>query len=391
MSEQESIANTPKEEEKKADSDTGVATPATEAPVTTPASALTEYKAAHNGNGPPSTRGEKLFNALDYYGIGFFANAALSMYLSDRFKHTGWKPLRTKMAKQIGEGATDIATLSTGGFLFTIPIKLMEDHKEWWVRKLDGIFGPSNPTAKKAQEIEARYEEIKQEPKQTWASEFGARILGFVMNFGIIGAFMGEKNAVNIIGLKFEGLEKESAKLTEGILEYAHNAEARPYIAKKVEQWEERLGRTPRAVAEKMAAEGRAEEFPLITGKERLENLLNLSFLEAACTVSCTTMQFIWTRILGPILGKKPPQEKDAPIGTQPPASTTSSASSPRDQRSVPFNGMIIDVPTTKVKEPSVEGKEKGTTEMNKKPSPKAIASHVERVAPAEPVAESAR
>lgn len=400
MNKQEDNANAPQKEAKKIASDTGVAAPATETPAPAPASALDAYKAAHNGKGPPTTRGEKLFNLLDYYGIGFVANAAVSMYLSDRFKHTGWKPARNKMAEKIGEGATDIATLSTGGFLFTIPIKLMEDHKEWWVRKLDGMFGAPCSSAQKAQEIEARYEEIKQEPKQTWASEFGARILGFLMNFAVIGAFMGEKNIVNKMGIPFEGLEIESAKLTEKNLAYLHDAEARPYIAEKVAQWETHLGRTPQALAEKMAQEGRADDFPPLSGKERLENLIKLTYLEVACTASCTTMQFIWSRILAPVLGKKAPQEKEAAAVAQAPSSNSTAASNTssdaRGQRSVVFNGMAIDVPSPQVTQATTasraqEPPAKAAKDKKERPSPEAIASHAERVSSAEPAAETAR
>lgn len=272
-------------------------------------SALEAYKAEHGGKKPPTTRGEKLFNLLDYYGIGFGVNTAISMYLSDKFKHAEWRPLYNKMVDKMGKNTTEFFTLGTGGFILLIPIKLMEDHKEWWARKLDGIFGDKHPSQQAAQAIEARYEEIRQEPKQTYLSEFVSRILAFVMNLGVIKAVVDKKNVLSSVGIPFEGLEEESAKLTVKNMEFLHDAEAHPYIAEKTAKLEAYLEKGPKVAAEKLAKAGKGDEFTPMTGKERLQSLLMLGYFDAACAAGSSTLQFIWTRILAPVLGKKEPCE----------------------------------------------------------------------------------
>lgn len=57
-------------------------------PQALPKDALDAYKQAHDGHKPPSTRGERLFNALDYFGIGWVANATLSVFSADFLNNT---------------------------------------------------------------------------------------------------------------------------------------------------------------------------------------------------------------------------------------------------------------------------------------------------------------
>ncbi len=63
---------------------------------------LSAYKAEHGGKGPKATRGEKLFNALDYYGLGWVANAIVSVYAADAAKHTYAQPTQTKLTQWFG-------------------------------------------------------------------------------------------------------------------------------------------------------------------------------------------------------------------------------------------------------------------------------------------------
>lgn len=46
------------------------------------------------------TPGEKLFNIIDYYGIGLFANTALSSWLTDAAEHTWLKPIQNNLAEK---------------------------------------------------------------------------------------------------------------------------------------------------------------------------------------------------------------------------------------------------------------------------------------------------
>lgn len=66
-------------------------------PTTAQAEALAAYKATHNGKTPPSTKGEKLFNALDYWGLGWIANAVISIYWADAAEHTYAQPMQNRI------------------------------------------------------------------------------------------------------------------------------------------------------------------------------------------------------------------------------------------------------------------------------------------------------
>lgn len=340
-------------------------------PPSSAVSALEEYKAAHHGKAPPMTRGEKAFNALDYYGIGLGVNTAVSMFMFDQFFHKHLQPLKNFLDKNegsLGGRLAKLGMLGSGGFILLIPMKLMEDHKDWWVRKLDTLFHRQQLSETEKQDIEARYEYLKQEPKQTYASEFWARVISWVINYGFYEAAKGDKK---IPGSK--GLEPLTEKWGNETGTFLRDAQNNPNLAKMTSALESKL--------EVSAAPGWIEkskrEFHKASGKKRLDNLIEGGYLELILTATMSTLQFAWSRLLAPFLGKK---ADDGPTAVSPTVSSSHgniTVASPT-QSSPPTRTAAISsppgTPDTRISQPDLHSMKKA--EKN----PAASASLMDRV-----------
>lgn len=435
--------------------------------------ALSSSQAAHNGKAPPKTRGEKLFNALDYWGLGWIANATVSVMTADLLNHTHlkrqgdagkrwlarlWAPKENGAAidntrltdaenfftalkehhpeaakealhegdpvrglfKKIGEPTQELleklkdsgtlreaateefellrktklasnsagfwlsfGALNLGGWLMMVPMKLMEDRKEKIVKKLDdNLYSKHMPKAQEAA-IQARHEAIHREPRQSWGSVLLSRTLGTPIIFTLYGQTAFRSNPISKAGIPFEGMEhyaEAAANKAESILA-RNNPEGLEKLENFLGKTPERLGTMQKTVTEAGEAQS--------AGKQRFHALVQYSYIETIYSLMMASIVFVWTRVLGPVLGIKPADETapaEHPIKTpkipevgpsQAPATTV-------------VNGMVIDIPQTKVAqaslEPTTHDKEKPTRKENthgphqKHRKPEAIASHVERM-----------
>ncbi len=435
------------------------------------ADALSTYKAAHQGKAPPKTRGERLFNALDYWGLGWVANATVSVISADLLNHTHlkqqgdagkrwlakqWAPKengaaidnarladaehffaalkehhpdaarealsegdpvrglfkrieptqelleKLKSSGSLREAATEefellkktklasnsanfwlsFGALNIGGWLMMVPMKLMEDRKEKIVKKLDDTLYSSHLPPAQETEIQARHEAIHREPRQSWGSVLLSRTLGTPIIFTLYGQTAFRNNPISKAGIPFEGMEhyaEATAAKAESIL--ARNA------PDTLEKLEHALGKTPERLGTMKEAVNEAGKVQSV-GKQRFHALAQFSFLETIYSLMMASIVFVWTRVLGPVLGVKPADEATPEERT---AETSKDMGAEHSQAPITtvINGMVIDVPQTKVAqatlEPAAPGSEKVPHEKHKpkhlhKHRPEAIGSHMERI-----------
>ena len=132
----------------------------------------------------PMSKGEKLFNALNYWGIGWIVNTAVSVGSTWLIKDSKFfKPKFDALVERLGKGDVKAAGnwrnwltiigLSSGGFTLLIPMKKIEDHKLEYVKKLDEMLDGPNAEAKP--EVKAAHDRIAQEPTQGWFSLLASR------------------------------------------------------------------------------------------------------------------------------------------------------------------------------------------------------------------------
>lgn len=187
-------------------------------------------------NGAPDDRkfANKAFNALNYLGLGWIANSSLSLWITYNLlptraaqkgidglqktfvpistavdKAKGAVGLRTlkdkaraevmknnahlseealeKMAAEVQKSHmleharswAEILCMFIAGTTMIVPMKMMEDNKEWWVDKLDGLrHGKLNRS-----EDNPRLEDSHD--KQTWGRLLKARVMGMAAVLGI--------------------------------------------------------------------------------------------------------------------------------------------------------------------------------------------------------------
>ncbi|MCI5049113.1 MAG: hypothetical protein MRY32_02100 [Rickettsiales bacterium] len=149
-----------------------------------------------NDNKPAHKRsfGENMFDLGVYGGVGFAANAALSIALTYEgvmkpnsrmatvMTHTrkAWETVIKSIQKnpQKVQAWTDkmneFLFLSSGGYILLVPMKWLEDNKEHLVEKLDDMFGtgPENTTEELQEDLY-----FDSQPKQSYATLFGGRII----------------------------------------------------------------------------------------------------------------------------------------------------------------------------------------------------------------------
>ena len=132
----------------------------------------------------PMSKGEKLFNALNYWGIGWIVNTAVSVGSTWLIKDSKFfKPKFDALVERLGKGDVKAAGnwrnwltiigLSSGGFTLLVPMKKIEDHKLEYVKKLDEML--EGPNAEAKPEVKAAHDRLAQEPTQGWLSLIASR------------------------------------------------------------------------------------------------------------------------------------------------------------------------------------------------------------------------
>lgn len=190
---------------------------------------------------PPATKGEKIFNALDWYGIGWIVNAAIGTTMANKLSFGSWQPGFNKFNENLatkwftkeafevmggGEGAkaieaargiTQLAALMSGGYAVMLPIKIIHDYKKPLVLGLDKMFGPSHPTDSQQKLIEARHAYLDHEPHISLWNAFQGRTSSMAVILGVHYA-IGQPSIAKMINpqTSFTGFEKYLGTLGEG-------------------------------------------------------------------------------------------------------------------------------------------------------------------------------
>lgn len=168
------------------------------------------------------TAGEKRFDSRAYMGLGYIANVLLSLgavYFIERMR-PGQQTMNwlmkgaDKMPNAISGAARFLASKTfflTGGFAVLVPIKMMEDKKYEMVKKWNReIYGDRADTD---QQILQSEQEIKEAPKQGWASILGSRVLSLIPFYLTVGLLWENKSKLGqITNKEFRGMEKEQRK-----------------------------------------------------------------------------------------------------------------------------------------------------------------------------------
>ena len=381
-----------------------------------------EAQPTGNKGKPRATSGERLFNFTSWFGLGWIANAAVSVVSADAAKHTWLKRpymqtanwtanllrgdkkfsyeelsdsrklmshfsvenskevtqngmgeflkslkepedsllngLKNKnllkgesleamrsefttlreagMAFHNRETIASFAVLNIGGWLMMAPIKWMEDHKAWWVEKFDQMLGSDKTTGKKRQEIDARHDYLRVQPRQTWASVLTSRAITQPLIIGLYAITSKKNNILTKLGIKdYEGMDKyadnftewaskkttktmeanaealgqsslKTAKKFEGLLEkeikITPKAEEAAKSAKKISLYSEIA--EPATQQKNLSATDKTEQLKS-SGRHRYKQLWGLGFIEVTYSLILAAGTFAWSRVLGPILASR--------------------------------------------------------------------------------------
>jgi hypothetical protein len=175
----------------------------------------------------------------------------------------------------------------------------LEDHKLSLVQFLDthvvdkvlDITGYTPQTEEektvKQEARNARYEQIKHEPHQTWVSEFASRIMAILPIYAVHTVTAGEYNAIKTIGGRAAGMDYVNPSKSVGFAGFSHYLEGAG----------EKLGEAALKIA--------PESYKAFGTKERFNQHAQWLASDSCYTWLSATLTYAGTRILAPILGKK--------------------------------------------------------------------------------------
>ncbi|MBY0354453.1 MAG: hypothetical protein K2Q12_01835 [Rickettsiales bacterium] len=180
----------------------------------------------------PATRGEKIFNWAVYGGIGWLANAAISVGIAYGLKHgnkgnplnvytntekkvAGFfektsRSMTPEKATQQSKFWTGVLALMPGGFLLMAPVKWAEDKKPDIVKFLNKKFGSGLQTPEISELSEKK---VEQEPQQTWGTVLGSRMLGLAMVLSLASVPVASRFIAKMTGHAAAGVTKLAAKM----------------------------------------------------------------------------------------------------------------------------------------------------------------------------------
>ncbi len=259
------------------------------------------YNAHNTPSKTPRTAGEKRFDWLTYGGVGYAANVAISIGAMWGVDRTRWGKDFLYQSSHALSGLTGVSAktlrpqirytaLLTGGFSVLAPIKWLEDHKIDYVKAYDAQHYAAIPDAQA--HLRAAYERLESEPRQSWGSILGSRMLAMVPFYGFTGTCMreGQWLARQTGGKIFaEKLITQAARGIDGAL---HSGDA-----KALAELAEKNRRYPNYTVNSFI---RGEMERPITA------LADYSITEAITSGMVATFLYGFTRLTAPILGHKP-------------------------------------------------------------------------------------
>ncbi len=277
------------------------------------------------------TYGEKKFNFLTYNAIGYIANALLSVvavWWVER-THGGQQMMRnfigkvSKIPKVNPDQAEFYATKTfflAGGFMVMPFIKVLEDHKlnlvKKWNRQHYGDKAESDPDIVKSEN------EIAQSHKQSWSSVLSSRILALVPFY--LGYWLLWDNKSPLSKFSNPKLSEQSGgevakRAKDNMSDFSQDASKGIYIDRPIAAFSRLFGKgAAKVTGNKEAAAKIAEmgvKYPGMV-KQGIKGDLNCDPAHVALpyyvvSEAITSGIVAWgvfalTRVLGPILGKKP-------------------------------------------------------------------------------------
>lgn len=263
-------------------------------------------------SGAPRTPGETAFDWATYGGVGWAANVGLSIgaiWAADR-THTGKRLLDGATQRLAGATGGDFArirsqlrytSLLTGGFAVLAPIKWLEDHKIEMVKAYDARYGDTSPEAQAQRE--AAYARLENEPRQSWASVLGSRMLAMVPFYGFTGIAMKENQWL--------------ARVTDGQL-YGERL-----ITRAARGIDAALHRTDAAALAQLAEKNRLYPNQTVNDLARgvMERpttaLADYTITEATTSSMVAAFLYGFTRLSAPVLGHAP-NAANPPSGNRP-------------------------------------------------------------------------
>ncbi len=323
-----------------------------------PPSASTDDTASAKPRAHFVSRGEKQFDRRTYWDIGAVANALVSVaaiYWAERTAH-GQKTMKSfigwtkKMLPSINpDTAQVIATKSlflSGGFAMLWPMKRMEDKKPEIVKDNNrAIYGDAvdtDPVLVQSQK------EIEAAPKQGWMSIIGSRALALVPFYITIGLLWDRKSVLSRATngeLRAMGKDAMHALEKNNPAQFSKVAGKGLYFDRPIawasralgKGWAKLSGNT-QAVAQ---IETMAKEYPGMVrsatnvkgGHDPIHSAMPYYFISEAITTSMVAWGvYALTRVLGPIIGVKPPSRNHHPLplpANAPSASPASAVGAP--------------------------------------------------------------
>lgn len=165
--------------------------------------------AVHRGS-----TGERLFDLGVYGGLGYLANAAVSLAITRyavqkkgtrlfRFgQHTQARFEQLferfisdpQQIQQWGRLSNDVLFLGSGGWLMVLPMKWLEDHKPELVQRIDETLGTGPQTQ---QERDAQQAYFDNQPRQSFLSLLGGRAFAYVATIAAALPFITETTGIN--------------------------------------------------------------------------------------------------------------------------------------------------------------------------------------------------
>ncbi len=173
--------------------------------------------------------GERVFDRVVYTGIGFGVNEASSLWITDQFlngknllenvpvarkagawfskegfdRASGYFAKAFKLTERVvQEGGKTVtllpreragnsilmATLLSGGTLLVWPMKLLEDHKAYWVKKANHVIDRWRGNKLTAEEVAARDDKVENDiacsPRQSWPTMLMGRAAAMFASWG---------------------------------------------------------------------------------------------------------------------------------------------------------------------------------------------------------------
>lgn len=285
------------------------------------------------------TQGEKRFDTLTYRTVGYWVNVLLSIGAVVAVERTpqGQKFLngiveraQRLFPKADGELVDTIARKTfflSGGFAVLAPMKWLEDAKVSLIKKWDRqIYGDKVDTDPKIQQAHA---DLEAAPKQTWLSVMGSRVLALIPFYLTIGAlWTRESTLARWTNPELRAMSKDAIKdmKLHNPAQFSQITSKGFYIDKLIDNVSRGMGKGWARIAGNKKALGQIEkmeqEFPgtvrsAIT-KDGTHDPVHSTLPYYVISETITSAMVAWgvfalTRVLGPLIGRRPAAGKTEP------------------------------------------------------------------------------